>query len=224
MTRRRLILVRHGESVWNVERRVQGQTCRGLTDHGHVQAQRTAEVLAARVGHALVVSSDLGRCRATAAPLGAALGVEVVVDAALRERSFGRWEGMTREDLEQDDPDRYRRWRAGEDVIGEVGGESDAVLRARAAEVFGRLLVAPRGERDPDAASTVDLGDADTVVAVTHGGTIWYGVHELLRIAGYRLGVVDNASVTELVIGGRGPAGLDLSAPRLERFNETAHL
>jgi len=211
MTAQRLILVRHGESVWNVEQRVQGQTCRGLTAHGHAQAERTALALAARSRDAVVISSDLGRCRDTAAPLLAALGVEPVVDAELRERSFGSWEGLTRADLERDDPERFLRWRAGEDVISEVGGESDVVLRARAAAVFRRLLEA-------------DGSGADTVIAVTHGGTIWYGVHELLGLAGYRLGTVDNASVTELVIGGRGPSGLDLAAPRLARFNETAHL
>jgi broad specificity phosphatase PhoE len=47
---------------------------------------------------------------------------------------------MTREDLERDDPARYQRWRAGEDVIAEVGGESDVVLRERAGAVFSRLL------------------------------------------------------------------------------------
>jgi len=46
----------------------------------------------------------------------------------LRERHFGRWEGLDREGLEADDADRYARWRAGEDVIAEVGGESDATL------------------------------------------------------------------------------------------------
>jgi probable phosphoglycerate mutase len=224
MTARRLILVRHGESVWNVEHRVQGHTCRGLTDHGRAQAERTAEVLAARVRDAVVVSSDLGRCRDTAAPLVAALGVEPLVDATLRERNFGRWEGMTREDLQRDDPARYQRWRAGEDVIAEVGGESDAVLRERAGAVFSRLLGMRGGPDDADGGATDALSEAGTIVAVTHGGTIWYGVHELLRIAGYRLGSVDNASVTELVIGGRGPAGLDLAAPRMARFNETSHL
>ena len=208
MSARRLVLVRHGESVWNVERRVQGHECRGLTEAGHLQAQRTGEHLAAWLGEAEVRSSDLGRCRDTAAPIAEALGVVPDVDAALRERSFGRWEGMTREDLEADDPDRYLRWRAGEDVIAEVGGESDAVLRARAGGAFLSLLD----------------GDADTVVAVTHGGTIWYGVHELLRLAGYRLGAVHNASVTELVRGARGPAGLDPAFPHLVRFNETSHL
>lgn len=215
MTARRLILVRHGESVWNVERRVQGHTCRGLTEHGRVQAERTAEVLASRFPGAVVIASDLGRCQDTAAPIASALGVTLASDADLRERFFGRWEGMNRDELEQDDPDRYRRWRSGQDVIAEVGGESDATLRARAAGVFSRLL---------DAAQAGPQADVETVVAVTHGGTIWYGIHEVLRLAAYRLGEVHNASVTELVIGGRGPAGLDPDAPRMLRFNETAHL
>jgi broad specificity phosphatase PhoE len=227
MTARRLILVRHGESVWNVEQRVQGQTCRGLTDHGRVQAERTAEVLAARVTDALLVSSDLGRCRDTAAPLAIALGLDPIVEVALRERSFGSWEGFTREDLEREDPERYRRWRAGEDVIAEVGGESDRVLRVRAADVFSKLLGLhglSDGAGDVAGDEKAAISEAETVIAVTHGGTIWYGVHELLRLAGYRLGSVDNASVTELVIGGRGPAGLDLQVPRMARFNETSHL
>jgi len=215
MTVRRLVLVRHGESVWNVEQRVQGHECRGLTPSGRVQAERTAELLAPWLGEAAVVTSDLGRCMDTAAPIAAALGVDARVDAVLRERSFGRWEGMTRDDLEGDDPERYRRWRAGEDVIAEVGGESDATLRVRAAGVFATLLAGSGGGADDT---------MDTVVAVTHGGTIWYGVHELLRIGGYRLGAVHNASVTELVLGGRGPAGIDPTIPQLARYNETSHL
>lgn len=213
MTVRRLVLVRHGESVWNVERRLQGHECRGLTATGRVQAERTAERLAAWLGAAHVVSSDLGRCVDTAAPIAAALGGTVRLDVTLRERSYGRWEGMSREDLEQDDVDRYRRWRSGDDVIAEVGGESDAVLRERAAGAFGSLLAGAGEDEGPG-----------TVVAVTHGGTIWYGVHELLRLGGYRLGAVENASVTELVLGPGGPAGLDPTLPQLARFNETIHL
>ena len=215
MSPRRLVLVRHGESVWNVERRVQGHECRGLTDVGHAQAARTGGALAGRLAAAgertpvALVTSDLGRCRDTAAPIAEALGVDPQVDPALRERSFGRWEGMTRDDLTHDDPDRYARWRAGADVIAEVGGESDATLRSRATAVFARLLA--------------DDGP-DTVVAVTHGGTIWYGLHELLRLDGYRLGQVLNASVSELVVGVPGPAGLDPALPHLARFNETSHL
>lgn len=224
MSVRRLLLVRHGESVWNVEQRVQGHECRGLTDAGHLQAQRTAEVIGAHFTGATLVTSDLGRCQDTAAPIAAALGVVPSVDAVLRERHFGRWEGLTREGLELDDAERFRRWRAGEDVIGEVGGESDVEIRARAARVFAALLGSGAGPGSGDD-SGADSDDAPrTVVAVTHGGTIWYGVHELLRFAGYRLGAVHNASLTELVLGGRGPAGLDPELPQLARFNETSHL
>jgi probable phosphoglycerate mutase len=222
MNARRLILVRHGESVWNVERRVQGHTCRGLTAHGREQAERTAQALAPLVRDAVIVTSDLGRCRDTAAPLIAALGTTPRVDAALRERNFGTWEGLTREDLEREDPQRFARWRAGEDVVAEVGGESDTVLRQRAGAMFLQLLGLSADTHSVD--GSVAVADVDTVVAVTHGGTIWYGVHELLRLTDYRLGGVDNASVTELVVGGRGPSGLDLATPRLARFNETAHL
>ena len=217
---RRLLLVRHGESVWNVEQRIQGHECRGLTAAGHVQAERTAELLAGLVREAVLVTSDLGRSVDTAAPIAAALGVPARTDAVLRERNFGRWEGMDRADLERVDPERYGRWRAGEDVLAEVGGESDLVLRQRAAGAFAALL--GLGPDVGDGAGSAD--GADTVVAVTHGGTIWYGVHELLRIPGYRLGAVHNASVTELVLGGRGPAGLDPTSPHLARFNETSHL
>jgi probable phosphoglycerate mutase len=218
---RRLVLIRHGESVWNVERRIQGQTCRGLTEHGHVQAQRTAEVVAARYPGAALISSDLGRCVDTAAPVAAALGVAASEDAELRERDWGRWEGLRREDLERDHLENYRRWRAGDDVIGEVGGESDAVLRERASRAFRRLLAL---DATDGSAGTPDAEGASTVIAVSHGGTIWYGLHVLLRMDAYRFGNIENASITEIVLGGRSPAGSVTDDPRLIRLNETSHL
>jgi broad specificity phosphatase PhoE len=206
---RRLLLVRHGESVWNAERRIQGHACRGLTDRGRGQAERTAAALAEQFPGAGLIVSDLGRCQETARPIAHALGIEPIIAPVLRERDFGGWEGWTREDLERDDADRYRRWRAGEDVIAEVGGESDVDLRRRSSGIFRDLLA----EDGPE-----------TVIAVTHGGTIWYGVHEVLGLDASRLGYLDNASVSELILGPGGPAGLDTSLPRLARFNETAHL
>jgi probable phosphoglycerate mutase len=215
------VLIRHGESVWNVERRIQGQTCRGLTEYGHVQAQRTAEVVAARYPGAALISSDLGRCVDTAAPVAAALGVAASEDAELRERDWGRWEGLRREDLERDHLENYRRWRAGDDVIGEVGGESDAVLRERASRAFRRLLAL---DATDGSAGTPDAEGASTVIAVSHGGTIWYGLHVLLRMDAYRFGNIENASITEIVLGGRSPAGSVTDDPRLIRLNETSHL
>jgi broad specificity phosphatase PhoE len=219
---RRLVLVRHGLSVWNVEQRIQGQTCAGLTEHGRLQAERTAEAIASRWAGAVVVASDLERCRDTAAPIAAALGVEVHHDPVLRERDFGAWEGFTREDLEREDPVRYERWKAGEDLLDEVGGETDVVLRSRAATAFAALL-------DGEGAGSItgDELDSDTIVAVTHGGTIWHGLHALLGLAPVSLGGVDNASVSELVrLGGRASVGSS-DRPRstvLSRFNEGSHL
>jgi broad specificity phosphatase PhoE len=215
---RRLILVRHGETVWNVARRVQGQSCSGLTDRGRAQAARVGEILAARWPGAVVVASDLPRCRDTAAPLGAGLGRDVHHDPVLRERAFGRWEGWSRDELVGRDGDRYRRWRSGdESVLAEVGGETDTILQGRAGGAFGSLLGLA------DATWPADVGAAETVVAVTHGGMIFHGLVALLGLDARRLGAVDNASVTELLLGAPGPAPDD-GSPRLVRFNETAHL
>jgi probable phosphoglycerate mutase len=222
---RRLVLVRHGETVWNVARRVQGQSCSGLTDRGRQQAARVGEALAARWPDAVLVSSDLPRCRDTAEPAAAGLGVSVHHDPVLRERAFGRWEGWSRDDLLDRDGERYRRWRAGdEDVLAEVGGETDTVLQGRAGGAFGALLGLPGADRAPGAGWPAAVAEAGTVVAVTHGGTILHGLVALLGLDPRRLGAVDNASVTELVLGGGGPAPDDATVPRLVRFNETAHL
>lgn len=219
---RRLVLVRHGQSVWNAQRRVQGQSCAGLDDLGRQQAVRVGEAIAARWPDAVLVASDLPRCRDTAAPAAVGLGVTVHHDRVLRERAFGRWEGWTREDLISRDGDRFRRWRSGDGaVLTEVGAETDAELQARAVGAFGGLLgLGP----DRDRAWPEAIAAAGTVVAVTHGGTIFHGLVALLGLDPRRLGPLDNASVTEVVRGGGGPVPDDAGALRLVRFNETAHL
>jgi len=218
---RRLVLVRHGVSWWNLEQRVQGHADIGLTEQGHRQAERVARAVAARWPEAEVLSSDLERCRDTATPIARALGVELRLDAQLRERHFGAWEGLSRTDLERDHQVRYLRWKAGEDVLAEVGGESDAALRERTLRVFGGLLGRLAGDvgTGSEARSSAGSTEASTLVAVTHGGTIWHGLHALLGLAPRSLGLIDNTSVTELVVAG----GAD-ERPTLIRFNDTGHL
>jgi broad specificity phosphatase PhoE len=198
---RRLVLVRHGQSEWNAQHRVQGQSGAGLTDLGHRQAEHTAEWVRRTHPDARLVSSDLRRCRQTVAPIAAALGTDVVEDPQVRERSFGRWEGLSLDEVQAADPDLWARWRSGEDVVAEVGGETGDQLADRVTAAL---------------TAHADARDGGTVVVVTHGGPVWYGMHALLGLPWATLGGVGNAAVTELVRGGHGWW--------CESWNQTAHL
>jgi len=94
-----LLLARHGETDWNVDRRLQGHTNVPLNTAGLEQARALAASLA-RVRLAAVYSSDLARARDTAAAVAKAQGLDVTVDRDLRERSFGALEGLTDAELE----------------------------------------------------------------------------------------------------------------------------
>jgi broad specificity phosphatase PhoE len=205
---RRIVLVRHAETTWNAEGRIQGHTGSPLTDRGIAQAERLGAALAEHHPEARLVASDLERTLLTAAPYAAALGREPEPDPALRERAFGAWEGRTRDEVAASDPERWSRWRAGDDaVVGEVGGEGSDELVARILAALERRLAA--------------LDDGGVLVAVTHGGPIWFGLQALLGLDAGRLGGVDNASVSELTVEG---TTLGDGASVLERWNEVGHL
>jgi glucosyl-3-phosphoglycerate phosphatase len=212
---RRLVLVRHGESRWNAESRVQGQQCAGLSSIGHAQARVTAAALAAAYPHAELVSSDLQRTVETVSPLQLELRRVARQDPLLRERSFGEWEGRLRTEVERDDPERLRRWTGGEDLIAELGGESGDQLAERVVPALRELLeeTAPGG----------------VTIVVTHGGTIHHGLHAWLQLPSGTLGGVANASVTEVVAWDGQVEGLvgtveDDGRVVLDRWNEVAHL
>lgn len=178
----RLYLVRHGESVWNQDGIVQGQAGPGLTDRGHEQAEHLGAWLADEVHRDVAfVSSDLERCLETAAPFAERLGREPTTFEDLRERHFGEWQGLSRAELEDRNPDLWKRFRAREDVVGEAGGESTPVLNDRVVPRLRALAAA-----------------APVTVVVTHGGPVWHGTHALLGLEEGALGFVSNASVTVL--------------------------
>jgi broad specificity phosphatase PhoE len=89
-----LLLVRHGETDWNADGRLQGQTDRPLSDYGRSQARRLANELADDELEA-IYSSDLARARETAEIVGERLGLPVLLDPDLREKDWGTWEGLT---------------------------------------------------------------------------------------------------------------------------------
>jgi broad specificity phosphatase PhoE len=158
---RSLLLLRHGQTAWNHERRIQGQTDAALDQTGHVQSRAAAKEIAA-LRPALVWSSDLARARDTATYVGEACGLEVVTDPRLREYHLGSLQGRTYAEIAETDPSAYARFRRGD--FGVAGGESSAMVASRMASAIRDLLQAT----PPDRLS----------VAVTHGAAIRVGLAE----------------------------------------------
>jgi 2,3-bisphosphoglycerate-dependent phosphoglycerate mutase len=95
-----LLLVRHGETDWNADGRLQGHTDRPLSEFGRRQASRLAEELGDEQLEA-IYASDLSRARETAEIVGERLGLAVVLDPDLREKDWGTWEGLTAVERDQ---------------------------------------------------------------------------------------------------------------------------
>lgn len=131
-------LARHGETVWNAEGRYQGRLDSPLTDTGRAQARSTAETMRGR-GVERLLCSPLGRARATARVVERATGVAAEIDADLAESDIGRWEGLTRAEVEAAYPGELARREQDRLHYRPPGGESlgDMLVRARA--VAGRL-------------------------------------------------------------------------------------
>jgi 2,3-bisphosphoglycerate-dependent phosphoglycerate mutase len=140
----RVLLVRHGQSQGNAERRFGGHTATPLSQLGHRQAEATAAALA-REGVTAIYSSDLLRAVQTAEPLARATGLEVRHTAALRERSVGLMEGLTFEEAAAAHPEEYAALlrRDFEHVL--AGGESYRQLLDRAASGLDRAVEQHRG-------------------------------------------------------------------------------
>ena len=118
-----LILIRHGETAWNRERRMQGQTDTPLSDLGRAQAQAVARRLAQHE-FAAIYSSDLTRAWDTAAAIAAASGRDIVREPRLRECTFGLFEGLTYAEMAQRYPAEHARFLLREDDYAVPGGES----------------------------------------------------------------------------------------------------
>jgi broad specificity phosphatase PhoE len=151
----RIALVRHGETVHNVEGRWQGQSDSPLTERGREQARRVAAALA-REPVAAVYSSDLGRALATARAVAAAHGLEVGADARLREIHTGSWTGRSGAELRQEQPATMQAWRERPWALRLPGGEGLADVQARALAFCDEVL--PR-----------HTDEGSVVVLVAHG-------------------------------------------------------
>ncbi len=129
---KRILLVRHGESVWNAEGRWQGAANPPLSDTGRTQARALAEAVRDE-GIDSLVASDLDRARETAQIVADVVGLDAPsIDAGWRERDVGAISGHTRAEIEQKWPGLLERWRRGE-LESMPGGEGDITPRVVAA-------------------------------------------------------------------------------------------
>jgi glucosyl-3-phosphoglycerate phosphatase len=200
----RLVLVRHGQTAWNLEGRAQGHTDIGLDDTGRAQAAALAPSIA-EMAPAALWSSDLARARQTADQLAATTGLEVRLDARLREFDAGDRAGLTLAEFAEKFPDAYDSWRDGH-ITGHLPGAETT------AEVVGRMVPALR--------EIWAAGVGSTTVVVAHGACLKVSLLAFLGWPETLLGSLrglDNCGWTVLE---DDPGGQGI---RLASYNETVH-
>jgi probable phosphoglycerate mutase len=185
----RLVLVRHGLTDWNVERKLIGRIDIGLNSEGRDQAQAAAEALR-EFAVSLVISSPQRRTRETAAPIALAHRLEVAIEPGLDEVWLSEaWQGKTVDEL-RDDPEMQR-------FLSDPSGRSPRIESIE--DVQGRAVEAVERERRERPGATV--------VVVSHGDPLRALVSHYLALplAGLRRLLIENGSVSLIRFGSRGP-------------------
>jgi probable phosphoglycerate mutase len=184
----RVIAIRHGETAWNVDTRIQGQLDIPLNEMGRWQAQRLAAAIADE-GIAAVYASDLLRAYDTARAVADGAGCDIVTDTGLRERHFGEFEGHTWKEIETRWPAESERWRRRDIDFAPRGGESLRQLYARTIESATRLASAHPGQ---------------TIALVAHGGVMdcLYRAASRIELHAPRSWQLGNASINRLLYSG----------------------
>lgn len=161
-----VILIRHGETLWNQQHRYQGQLDSPLSELGHKQARLTAEYLAKQPITA-IYSSDLGRALRTAEIIADPHRLAAKPDQRLREMAFGVWEGLTRPEVVEQYPEIY--YTRYQDVLSTrvPGGELPHEVVARFRDFMDEHLP-KHGE--------------ETIVLVSHGGTLRLAIASILHM------------------------------------------
>ncbi len=180
MTLRMVVLLRHGQTDYNVAGRMQGHIDSVLTETGVAQAAHVAPEIA-RLAPDRLISSDLARAADTAEAVAAASGQPVKLDSRLRETHLGEWQGQTVAEIEEAYPGAIATWRS-DPAWAPPGGESRIEVVRRAMPVVEEL--------DDEFSSGPDT----TAVLIAHGGLI----------AGLVCGMLALPAATWPAIGGIG--------------------
>jgi probable phosphoglycerate mutase len=186
----RIIAIRHGETTWNVDARIQGSLDIPLNATGHAQALRLAQALAGEPIRA-IYASDLSRAWETAQHLGRAHSLEVIPEKGLRERRFGEFEGKTFREIEACLPEQAQRWRQREPDFAPPGGESLVQLKQRVEEACAQLAARHAGE---------------LIALVGHGGVmdVLYRAATRVHIQAPRTWALGNAAINRLLWSPQG--------------------
>ena len=206
----KLLLIRHGETAWNAEHRIQGQLDIPLSPLGVRQSARLAECLASEQIDA-VYSSGQSRAWLTAAPVATQHGLQVIAEPRLRERSFGIFEGLTLDEIAGRYPVEFRKWRERDPAWLPDGGESGQQLIDRVLSAVADIAARHAGQ---------------TVVLVSHGGVldVVYRAARTLEWHAPREHQMLNAAVNRLTALS-GPAAPSAHlALSIELWGEIAHL
>jgi len=206
MSATRIIAIRHGETAWNVDTRLQGHLDIGLNARGQWQAQRAALALADE-DIAAIYTSDLSRARATAQAIADQnvnpAARQVHPHTGLRERGFGIFEGQTYAQINLDWPEESRRWRQRDPHFAPLGGETLTQLRERVTATVNALASQHVGQQ---------------IVLVAHGGVMdaLYRLATHVAIEAPRSWDLGNAAINRLLWT---PDGLTLVG-----WSDTRHL
>jgi len=216
---RRLVMLRHGQTAYNLGSRMQGQLDTELSELGRAQAVAAAEALG-KQQPLLIVSSDLRRAYDTAVTLGERAGVDVRVDERLRETHLGDWQGLTHTQIDAEAPGARLAWR--EDATwAPHGGESRVDVASRSLPLVAELVTGNPEWGDPDQSDR-------PVVLVAHGGLIAALSAALLKLPVGNwpiLGGMGNASWVQLSGHSRGEDdGFDGIGWRLDVWNASAQV
>ncbi|MFC6796707.1 MULTISPECIES: histidine phosphatase family protein [unclassified Haladaptatus] len=186
----RVLLVRHGETHWNRERRMQGWAPSRLTENGEQQARVTGETLAAEYDIAHIYASDLTRTRETTVHIRESVEADATFDSAWRERDLGVYQGLTHDEITERFPE-FSLTRAGLEAAAKVpeGGESLVQVRDRVLSGWEDL--------------TENHREGDTVLVVSHGGPMYLLLGHLQGhdiVESYTRLRLKNCSVSEIAV------------------------
>ncbi|MEP7299393.1 MAG: histidine phosphatase family protein [Burkholderiales bacterium] len=186
----RVLAIRHGETAWNVDGRIQGQLDVPLNDTGRWQVHRLALAVADE-GVDAIYSSDLLRAFETAQAVARGCDLPITTDTGLRERGFGIFEGLSYDEITQRWPEQAERWRRRDPDFGADGGESLRQFAERGVATVARLAALHPGQ---------------TIAVVSHGGVMdcLYRAASRVALDAPRSWQLGNASINRLLYTPQG--------------------